>query len=547
MFCNQCQETVVSKQNKGCTMTGVCGKKGDVADLQDLMVHAIRGVSYFQVIKRNRKDIDKDANEIMMEALFASITNANFDKTRILGFIDRALEIRDRLRSELETDGLKFKDLPDHASWTYETEKEALIKAHYVGHLSIKNEDIRSLSTLLLFGLKGIAAYTDHAYTLDMQDDSIFEFMNRALLAYRDPDANMESLLGLVLQCGEYGVKSMALLDEANTSKYGVPTPHKVNIGVKKNPGILISGHDLLDLEELLEQTKGTGVDVYTHGEMLPANYYPFFEKYDNLVGNYGGSWWQQIKDFDTFNGPALLTTNCLVPPLPSYKDRVYTTNTVGFEGVTHIPDREMGKAKDFSEIIELAKKCDPPTEIETGEIVGGFNYRTLLEVKDKILKAVQAGKIKKFVVMAGCDGRHKSREYYTEFAKALPKEAVILTAGCAKYRYNKIITDDIDGIPRVIDAGQCNDSYSLAVFAIKLAEELGVGVNDLPIEYNIAWYEQKAVLVLLALLHLGVKNIHLGPTLPAFVTPNVLNVLIDNFQIRANSTVDEDIERMMA
>jgi len=338
----------------------------------------------------------------------------------------------------------------------------------------------------------------------------------------------------------------MALLDEANTSKYGVPTPHKVNIGVRNRPGILISGHDLADLEELLEQTKGTGVDVYTHGEMLPANYYPFFEKYDNLVGNYGSSWWYQIKDFDTFNGPVLLTTNCLVPPLASYKDRVYTTGTVGFEGIPHIPDREPGKAKDFSAIIEKAKGSPPPKELETGEIVGGFNHRTLWEVKDKVLAAVQAGKIKKFVVMAGCDGRHKTREYYTHFADGLPKDAVILTAGCAKYRYNKRIKDDIDGIPRVIDAGQCNDSYSLALFALKLADHLGVNVNDLPIEYNIAWYEQKAVLVLLALLSLGVKNIHLGPTLPAFVSPNVLNVLVDKFQIGPNSTVEADLEKMM-
>ncbi len=547
MFCNQCQETVVSKQNKGCTMTGVCGKKGDVADLQDLMIHSIRGVSYFQVMKRERNDSADDANKIVTEALFATITNANFDKSRILDFTHRALVIRDRMKNELEAEGMKFKDLPDHATWVHTTDKDALIKAHNVGHLSIENEDIRSLSTLLLFGLKGIAAYAEHAYTLDKEDESIFEFMNRALLAYRDPEADMDSLLGLVMECGEVGVKTMALLDEANTSKYGVPTPHKVNLGVRDNPGILISGHDLLDLEELLEQTKGTGVDIYTHGEMLPANYYPFFEKYDNIVGNYGGSWWNQVRDFDTFNGPALLTTNCLVPPLASYKDRVYTTNTVGFEGVTHIPDRESGKTKDFSAIIEHAKKCDPPTEIETGEIVGGFNYRTLLELKDKVLAAVQAGKIKKFFVMAGCDGRHKSREYYTEFAKALPKDAVILTAGCAKYRYNKIITDDIDGIPRVIDAGQCNDSYSLAVFAIKLAEELGVGVNDLPIEYNIAWYEQKAVLVLLALLHLGVKNIHLGPTLPAFVSPNVLNVLVDKFDLGPISTVEQDISKMMA
>lgn len=543
MFCNQCQETV---GNTGCTMNGVCGKKGDVADLQDLMIHAIRGVSYFQIMKRKKNDPANDANEIIMESLFATITNANFDRNRMIDFIKRANQISDRLEKELEESGNTFEDLPDHAVWRFTTEEEAEKKAATVGHLSIENEDLRSLSTLLLYGLKGIAAYAEHAYTLELEDESIFEFMNRALLAYRDPKAEMDTLLGLVMECGEVGVKTMALLDEANTSKYGVPTPHKVKLGVRNNPGILITGHDLLDLEELLEQTKGSGVDVYTHGEMLPANYYPFFEKYDNLVGNYGGSWWQQITDFDSFNGPVLLTTNCLVPPLTSYKERVYTTNTVGFEGVTHIPDREKGKTKDFSEIIEHARKCNAPTEIETGEIVGGFNYRTLLELKDKILEAVKTGKIKKFFVMAGCDGRHKSREYYTEFAKALPKEAVILTAGCAKYRYNKEILDDIDGIPRVIDAGQCNDSYSLAVFALKLAEELGVNVNDLPIEYNIAWYEQKAVLVLLALLHLGIKKIQLGPTLPAFVSPNVLKVLVDKFELGPISTVEQDIAKMM-
>ncbi len=544
MFCNQCQETL---KNQGCTMRGVCGKTGDVADLQDLIIHSLRGVSFFQELKREEGAPDREANEIMLEALFSTITNANFDRSRMFDYIRRALSIRDRLKKELEDDGHTFESLPDHASWNFTTEEEAEKKAATIGHLSIENEDIRSLSLLLLYGVKGIAAYAEHAYTIDHADESIFKFMNKGLLAYRDPNATMEVLLGLVMECGETGVKTMALLDEANTSKYGVPTPHKVHLGVGKNPGILISGHDLKDLEELLEQTRGTGIDVYTHGEMLPANYYPFFEKYDNLVGNYGSSWWYQIKDFDTFNGPVILTTNCLVPPLASYKDRVYTTNTVGFEGVSHIPDRKSGKAKDFSSVIEHAKRCDPPKELETGEIVGGFNHRTLWSLKDKVVEAVQAGKIRKFFVMAGCDGRHKSREYYTEFAKALPKEAVILTAGCAKYRYNKLITDDIDGIPRVIDAGQCNDSFSLAAFALKLAEDLGVGVNDLPIEYNVAWYEQKAVLVLLSLLHLGVKNIHLGPTLPAFVSPNVLNVLVEQFQLGPNTWVEQDLADMMS
>lgn len=544
MFCNQCQETM---KNEGCTQRGVCGKTDDVANLQDLMVHTMRGVSYFQQMKREKGVPAKDANEIIMEALFATITNANFDRTRMIGFIKEGLKIRDRLRKELEYDGMEFSVLPDHSTWSYENEEQALEKASTIGHLTIDDDNIRSLMLLILYGVKGISAYLHHAYMIDHTDEDIFAFMNEGLLAYRDPEMDMDALLGLVMKCGEVGVKTMALLDEANTSKYGVPSPHKVNVGVGENPGILISGHDLVDMEELLEQTKGTGVDVYTHGEMLPANYYPFFEKYDHLVGNYGGSWWYQIRDFDTFNGPCLLTTNCLVPPLPSYKERVYTTGTVGFEGVTHIPDREPGKTKDFSAIIEHAKNCEPPQEIETGEIVGGFNHRTLWDIKDKVLSAVTDGKIKKFVVMAGCDGRHKSREYYTEFAKALPKESVILTAGCAKYRYNKLIKDDIDGIPRVIDAGQCNDSYSLAVFAMKLAEHMGVDVNDLPVEYNIAWYEQKAVLVLLALLSLGVKNIHLGPTLPAFVSPSVLDVLVDKFDLGPNTTVEQDIKAIMA
>ena len=544
MFCNQCQETL---KNEGCTQRGVCGKTDDVANLQDLMVHALRGVSFFQMLKREEGKPDKESNEIIMESLFATITNANFDRSRMIEYIKDSLRIRDRLREELEAGGHKFEDLPDHAIWTYENEEKALEKSKEIGHLSIEDENLRSLMLLILYGVKGISAYLHHAYVLGFTDEGIFKFMNRGLLAYRDPDMDLDGLLEMVIECGNTGVKTMALLDDANTSKYGIPSPHKVDLGVKKNPGILISGHDLKDLEELLEQTKGTGVDIYTHGEMLPANYYPFFDKYDNLVGNYGGSWWYQIKDFETFNGPVLLTTNCLVPPLPSYKERVYTTGTVGFEGIPHIPDREPGKNKDFSQLIEHAKKCDPPQELETGQIVGGFNHRTLWDLKDKVMDAVQSGKIKKFFVMAGCDGRHKTREYYTEFAKALPKEAVILTAGCAKYRYNKVVTDDIDGIPRVIDAGQCNDSFSLATFALKLADDLGVDPNEMPIEYNVAWYEQKAVLVLLSLLALGVKNIHLGPTLPAFVSPSVLDVLVDKFQLAPNTTVEQDIASMMA
>ncbi|MFO8052166.1 MAG: hydroxylamine reductase [Thermoplasmatota archaeon] len=539
MFCDQCQETL---RNEGCTQRGVCGKTDEVARLQDLMIHALRGVSYFQVLKREEGKPDGEANEIMMEALFSTITNANFDSNRMIGYIEGSLSIRDRLRRELEEEGRVFDDLPDHAQWTYENGE----KAASIGHLSIEDEDIRSLSLLLLYGIKGIAAYLHHAFILGLADEDIFEFMNKGLLAYRDPDADTGALLDMVMECGGMGVRTMKLLDEANTSNYGVPSPHKVNLGVRDRPGILISGHDLKDLEELLEQTKGTGIDVYTHGEMLPAHYYPFFEKYDNLVGNYGGSWWYQIKDFETFNGPVLLTTNCLVPPLEGYRERVYTTSIVGYEGLQHIPDRAPEEVKDFSGIIEHAKRCDPPKEIETGEIVGGFNHRTLWGLKDKVLDAVQKGRINKFFVMAGCDGRHKTREYYTEFARSLPKEAVILTAGCAKYRYNKLITDEIDGIPRVIDAGQCNDSFSLVSFALKLAEHLDVDVNDLPIEYNIAWYEQKAVLVLLSLLHLGVKDIRLGPTLPAFVSPNILSVLVDKFRIGPNKTVEEDLAEMV-
>lgn len=543
MFCNQCQETM---KNEGCTMKGVCGKSGEVSNLQDLLIHMLRGVSYFQVKLREKGKADEEADRIVMEYLFSTITNTNFDQGKMMEFIKHSIGIRDLLREKLEgLEGMINTAYPDHVTWDYSTEEDALQKADSVGHLAIEDENMRSLSLLLLYGLKGISAYLHHAYMLGHSDDEIFDFINRGLLSTWDQSLSVDDKIAMVMKCGEMGVKTMALLDEANTSVYGVPTPHNVSIGVRNNPGILISGHDLKDLEELLEQTKDTGIDVYTHGEMLPANYYPFFEKYDNLVGNYGSSWWYQIKDFETFNGPILLTTNCLVPPLESYKDRVYTTGIVGYEGLQHIPDRKQGRIKDFSKIIEHALRCSPPLELEKGELVGGFNHRTLWEVKDKVLEAVQGGAISKFFVMAGCDGRHKNRDYYTEFAKSLPKDAVILTAGCAKFRYNKEIKDDINGIPRVIDAGQCNDSYSLALFAIKLADHLGVDVNELPIEYNIAWYEQKAVLVLLALLHLGVKNIRLGPTLPAFVSPAVLDVLIEKFNIGPNTTVQEDITAM--
>ena len=545
MFCNQCQETL---NNKGCTMRGVCGKTDEVADLQDLLIHMLRGVSYFQIRLREKGIPMKRGDEIVMEYLFSTITNTNFDRERIIEYIREAQEVRDRMKEKLNGSSEKVETtLPDYASWEYSSPEDALQKAKSVGHLAIEDEDMRALSLTLLYGLKGISAYLHHAYMLGKSDGEIFDFINRALVSTWEQTLSVEEKVNRIMECGEYGIRTMSLLDDANTSHYGVPVPHEVNLGVKKNPGILISGHDLKDLEELLEQTKDTGIDVYTHGEMLPANYYPYFEKYDNLVGNYGGSWWKQILDFDTFNGPILLTTNCLVPPRDSYRERVYTTSIVGFDGLKHIPDRKNGRSKDFSELIEHAKRCDPPKEIEAGKIVGGFNHRTLWELKDKVIDAVKQGKISKFYVMAGCDGRHKSREYYTDFAKNLPEDAVILTAGCAKYRYNKIIRDDIEGIPRVIDAGQCNDSYSLALFALKLAEELGVDVNDLPIEYNVAWYEQKAVLVLLSLLKLGVKNIHLGPTLPGFMSENVLNMISEKFDLKPTTTVEEDIAGMTA
>ncbi|MDG6225388.1 MAG: hydroxylamine reductase [Candidatus Thermoplasmatota archaeon] len=544
MFCNQCQETL---RNKGCTERGVCGKTNDVADLQDLLIHMQRGISYYQVRLREVGKADEDADIKLMEYLFSTITNTNFDKEKMLEFIRGSIAIRDRLKALCIESGIELgSDTPDHALWDFKEEREALDKAEKVGHLSIEDEDRRGLYLLVLYSIKGITAYLHHAYALGFKDESISDFMNRALLATWDPSTSMDDMLGWVMRTGEYGVITMELLDRANTTTYGVPTPTKVKLGVRDRPGILISGHDLKDLHELLEQTKGTGVDVYTHGEMLPANYYPFFKKYDNFIGNYGSSWWKQILDFDTFNGPVILTSNCLVPPLDKYKERVYTTGVVGFEGVKYIPDRTNGGSKDFSAVIEHALKCPPPRQLEDIEIVGGFNHATLWGLKDTVLDAVRSGKIKKFIVMAGCDGRHKTREYYTEFAKALPKEAVILTAGCAKYRYNKDVLDDIDGIPRVIDAGQCNDSYSLALFALKLAEHLKVNVNDLPLAFNIAWYEQKAELILLALLHLGFKNMTIGPTLPAFVTPNILKVLVDKFGLGLNSSVEEDMQRML-
>jgi len=528
MFCYQCEET---SKGKGCTNIGVCGKREEVADLQDLLIYMMKGISIYNV-----KAKDEEAYTFVMESLFATITNANFDKQYFLNKIKQAIEIRDRIK-----ENVIINNPHDAATWHSSDEEEILKKATQVGILATENEDIRSLQSLLIYGVKGMAAYAHHAYVLGEKDEEIFKFMTEALVA-TTKDLSVDELVGLVLKCGEYGVKTMAMLDKANTSTYGIPEPTQVSLDVREKPGILISGHDLKDLEELLKQTEGTGVDVYTHGEMLPANAYPSFKKYSHFVGNYGNAWWKQPKEFEKFNGPILLTTNCLVPPKESYKERVYTTGVVGFEGLKHIQDRKDNKQKDFSEIINHAKKCPSPEKLEDGAITIGFAHNTVLSVADKIVDAVKTGKIKRFVVMAGCDGRHKERTYYTEFAQALPKNAVILTAGCAKYRYNKLDLGDIDGIPRVIDAGQCNDSYSLVVIAQKLAEVFDVGINELPISYNIAWYEQKAVLVLLALLSLGVKNIMLGPKLPAFISPNVLNVLVENFNITPNSTVKEDL-----
>jgi len=533
MFCYQCEETA---KGTGCTNVGVCGKKGDVADLQDLLRYLLKGISICNTKARESGEYNQEVDELIMDGLFSTITNANFDKQFFMGKIQQALKLRDKLREKNSV-----QNTHDSVTWVPKNDEDLIKKAEGVGILTTKNEDIRSLRELLTFGVKGLSAYYHHAYVLGEKDKEISNFIQEALVATTE-DLSVDELVGFNMKCGEIGVKTMALLDKANTSAYGNPEPTSVNIGVRNNPGILISGHDLKDLQELLEQTQGTGIDVYTHGEMLPANAYPAFKKYSNFVGNYGNSWWLQKGEFEKFNGPILLTTNCLVPPKDSYKDRVYTSGVVGFEGLKYIPNRKNGNPKDFSGIIEHAKKCSRPEQLEEGEITIGFAHNAALGVADKIVDAVKAGKIKRFVVMAGCDGRHKEREYYTEFAKKLPNDTVILTAGCAKYRYNKLGLGDIGGIPRVIDAGQCNDSYSLVVIAQKLAEVFGVSVNELPISFNIAWYEQKAVLVLLSLLSLGVKNIMLGPVLPAFVSPNVLNVLVEKFNIQPNSTVEEDL-----
>ncbi len=548
MFCFQCQETA---KNTGCTVKGVCGKPEETADLQDLLIHALKGLAVYGEKAGELGISNRDNGAFAAQGLFATITNANWDDDRFVAMIKETLKRRDALKKEVQakTDGDIAGAAHDAATWFSDDAAEFVQKAKSIGVLATENEDVRSLRELLIIGLKGLAAYADHAAILGKEKDEIYDFIMEAL-ASTTKELSVDDMIGLVMKAGETAVTTMALLDEANTSAYGHPEISEVNLGVRNNPAILISGHDLKDMEELLKQTEGSGVDVYTHGEMLPANSYPAFKKYDHLAGNYGSSWWHQNKEFQSFNGPILLTTNCLVPLKKNntYLDRLFTTGMVGYSGAKHIPDRANGDTKDFSEIIALAKKCDSPEEIETGKIVAGFAHNQVLALADKVVEAVKSGAIKRFVVMAGCDGRQKSRSYFTEVAENLPKDTVILTAGCAKYRYNKLDLGDIGGIPRVLDAGQCNDSYSLVVIALKLKEVFGLDdINDLPISYDIAWYEQKAVAVLLALLFLGVKGIRLGPTLPAFLSPTVVNVLVEKFDIKPTGTVAEDIEAMMS
>lgn len=536
MFCYQCQETA---DCSGCTVSGVCGKKPDVAAMQDLLVYATKGLSAVaEQLRAEGKEVSPELNHRVTMNLFITITNANFDKDAIVDNIKETFAMRDAVRASL-SDSTK---LPKAATVEV-SEKDYEIFAQSIGVLATENEDIRSLRELITYGLKGLAAYSKHANALLKDDANVDAFIQKALAKTLDDSLSVDDLVALTLETGKAGVEGMALLDGANTSAYGNPEITTVNIGVRNNPGILVSGHDLKDLEMLLDQTEGTGVDVYTHSEMLPAHYYPFFKKYKHFAGNYGNAWWKQKEEFEPFNGPILMTTNCIVPPKDSYKDRLWTTGAAGYPGCKHIGGK-YGEIKDFSAIIEQAKSCPAPTEIETGTIVGGFAHEQVFALADKVVEAVKSGAIKKFVVMAGCDGRQKKRDYYTEFAKALPKDAVILTAGCAKYKYNKLNLGDIGGIPRVLDAGQCNDSYSLALIALKLKEVFGLDdVNKLPLAYNIAWYEQKAVIVLLALLYLGVKNIHLGPTLPAFLSPNVAKVLVENFGIAGIGTVEDDMK----
>ena len=537
MFCYQCQETAGCK---GCTRIGVCGKTPQVAAMQDLLVYVSKGISAVTTqLRKEGKSVPSTVNHMVTLNLFVTITNANFDEDMIVARILDTLRCKEELLAQVaDRDAL-----PAAAFWYAEEKAELEQKASQVGVLATRDEDIRSLRELITYGLKGLSAYSKHANALLQQDEEVDAFLQKALAATLDDSLTVADLVSLTLEVGKYGVSGMELLDRANTSSYGNPEITKVNIGVGTRPGILVSGHDLRDLEMLLEQSKNSGVDIYTHSEMLPAHYYPAFKKYDHFFGNYGNAWWKQKEEFESFNGPILMTTNCIVPPKDSYKDRMYTTGAAGFPGCKHIAG-DIDEEKDFSEIIAHAKQCAAPQEIETGEIIGGFAHAQVLALADKVVDAVKSGAIKKFVVMAGCDGRMKSRDYYTEFAKALPQDTVILTAGCAKYKYNKLPLGDIGGIPRVLDAGQCNDSYSLAVIALKLKEVFGLeDINDLPIIYNIAWYEQKAVIVLLSLLYLGVKNIHLGPTLPAFLSPNVAKVLVENFGIGGITTVEEDMK----
>lgn len=538
MFCYQCQEAA---KGSGCTVKGVCGKEESTANLQDLLVFILKGIAVADREVRKQDKGNADTGLFVTKAMFATITNANFDDARIIALIKEALQRRDALKQKA---GLNSG--PECLTWSG-SEGDFAAKAKEVGVLSQPNEDVRSLHELLIYGVKGMSAYTEHAAMLGYEKDEVYTFILDALASTTD-DLNVDEMTEWVLKCGEFGVTAMALLDEANSGTYGNPEISKVNIGVGKNPGILISGHDLKDMEELLKQTEGTGVDVYTHCEMLPANYYPAFKKYAHFVGNYGNSWWLQNKEFTSFSGPIVMTTNCITPVQDAYKDRIYTTGMAGYPGVEHIPDRQVGEEKDFSGVIEQAKTCAPPEELETGEIVGGFAHAQVMALADKVVDAVKSGAIKRFVVMAGCDGRHKTREYFTEVAEELPQDAVILTAGCAKYRYNKLNLGDIGGIPRILDAGQCNDSYSLAYIALKLKEVFELDdINDLPISYDIAWYEQKAVIVFLALLALGVKGIRLGPTLPAFLSPNVAKVLVEKFDIKPTGDVASDVEAIMA
>lgn len=546
MFCYQCQE---ASKGTGCTVRGVCGKIPEVSNLQDLMIYTLKGLSVLANAGRKNNLVFPKVDKFVVDGLFMTITNANFDGDKFVEKINEGLALREEVKQTLKNENIILENLHDCALW-FETTKEAmLLKADSleVGVLATQNEDVRSLRELIIYGIKGMAAYADHAYNLGEENKDIYVFMEKALEATLDDSLSADELVALTLETGKYGVDVMALLDKANTGAYGNPEVTEVNIGVVNNPAILISGHDLKDLEELLEQTKGTGVDVYTHGEMLPAHYYPSFKKYSNLIGNYGNAWWKQNEEFEAFNGPILFTTNCIIPPKQSYADRVYTTGSSGYPGFVHIQDRVNGQTKDFSEVIAHAKRLGSPKEIETGKIVGGFAHAQVFALADKVVEAVKTGAVKKFFVMAGCDGRMKDRNYYTEFAEKLPKDTIILTAGCAKYRYNKLPLGDIGGIPRVLDAGQCNDSYSLAIIAMKLKEIFELNdINELPIAYNIAWYEQKAVIVLLALLALGVKNLHLGPTLPAFLSPNVVNVLVNSFGIAGIGTVDKDLEMFL-